>query len=213
MLRNSLPVAVILAMSIVGAAVAADDTEMRLRDALRQAITQQRSMEDELVRLRAKSAETEKIVAALRAQVPANGEKSAQPVPDKAVLDRMEAEFNRRLAAQNDALAKAGETLGKWKAAYQDAANMARSKESERAQLAAQLEGLTQRATTCEAKNAALFNVGKEILERLKNVSVADAISAHEPFVGLKSVEMQNLAQEAEDKLLDQKVSQRESGP
>lgn len=207
---HTLSLSAIFIVVAAGMATAADDTETRLRDALRQAITQQRSMEDELVRLRAKSAEDDKIIGTLKAQLPADGVKARPAGPDKVVLDRLEAEFNRRLATQNDALSKAGETLGKWKDAYQDAANVARSKEKERAQLAAQVDGLTQRATTCESKNAALFNIGLEILERLKNVSVAEALVAHEPFAGLKRVELQNLVQENEDKLLDQKVSQRD---
>ena len=208
MRRSLSPIAVSLAVSafFAGAAGAAEDTEARLRDALRQAITQQRSMEDELVRLRAKAAEDDKIIGTLKAQV-AGGGKPTQPTsPDKAILERMEAEFNRRLAAQNDAIARAAETLDKWKAAYQDAATVARTKEAERAQLAGQTAGLTQRAESCEAKNAALFKVGNDILDRLKNISVAEAMAAHEPFVGTKRVELQNLTQDDEDKLREQKV-------
>lgn len=191
----------IVALMVAGTARADEVTETRLRDALRQAITQQRSMEDELARLKAKSSQDDQVIADLKAQPP----KAA--APDTAILEKMEAEFNRRLAEQHETLARAGETLEKWQAAYEEAAGTARAKEAERAQLAAQAEGLTQRATSCEAKNARLFEAANEILGHLKDISVAEAMAAHEPFVGTKRVELQNLAQDAEDKLLDQKVT------
>lgn len=204
-MRRSLSlVAAFLAVPVLlaGAARADDATEARLRDALRQAITQQRSMEDELARLKAKSAQDDKLIETLKAQPP-----KAAAAPDTAILERMEAEFNRRLASQQETIARAGETLEKWKSAYEQAASMARTKEAERMQLAAQTEGLTQRATACEAKNAKLLEAANEVLDRLKAISVAEAMAAHEPFVGMKRVELQNLAQDAEDKLLDQKAS------
>lgn len=194
-------VAASLAVSVLitGAARADDATETRLRDALRQAITQQRSMEDELARLKAKSAQDDKAIQALQAQ-------PIKAAPDVAILEKMEAEFNRRLAERNEAVARAGETLDKWKAAYEQATNLARAKEEERLQLASQVGGLTERATSCEVKNAKLFEAANEVLDHLKAIDVAEAMAAHEPFVGVKRVELQNLAQDDADKLLDQKV-------
>lgn len=200
----SLVAASLVASALLAGAARADEaTEARLRDALRQAITQQRSMEDELARLRAKSTQDDQTIQALK-MAPAPASKAA---PDTAILERMEAEFNRRLAAQNEAAARASETLDKWKAAYEQAAGVARAKETERVQLAAVVEGLEKRASSCEAKNTALFEAANEVLDRLKNISVAEAMAAHEPFVGTKRVELQNLAQDDEDKLLDQKVT------
>ncbi|MDY0242301.1 MAG: hypothetical protein RBR34_08995 [Rhodospirillaceae bacterium] len=189
----------LLAVALFAAAPAHADeaTETRLRDALRQAITQSRALEDSQAQLQAKLAEAEKQIEALRAQ-------PVKAKPDAAILDAMEAEFNRRLAEQHATIARADETLTKWKGAYQEAASAAQAKEAERAQLAAQLGGFSQRAQSCEAKNAALFDAANEILGKLKNISVADAMAAHEPFVGMKKVELQNLAQDAEDKILDQ---------
>lgn len=189
--------ALALATALPLAAHADEATETRLRDALRQAITQSRALEDSQAQLQAKLAEAEKQIEALRAQ-------PVKAKPDAAILDAMEAEFNRRLAEQHATIARADETLTKWKGAYEEAASAAQAKEAERAQLAAQLGGLSQRAQSCETKNAALFDAANEILDKLKNISVADAMAAHEPFVGLKKVALQNLAQDAEDKILDQ---------
>lgn len=202
-MRRDLSLAVaVFAMSLLslGQAGAADDaTEARLRDALRQAISQNRSLEDNQARLQARIAEQEKQIETLGAK-PAG--------PDKETVERMEAEFNRRLAEQHETAARLGETLEKWKSAYGEAANAARAKETERAQLAALAQGLDKRARSCEAMNEKLFEVGTEILDRYAAMDVADAISAKEPFLGFKRVELQNLVQDYRDKLLDQKVQE-----
>lgn len=202
------PIAALLAVStlLMGPAKAADDTETRLRDALRSAITQTRALEDERAQLLAKNAENERIIQALKAQVDSGAVKPAQATPDRAILERMEVEFNRRLAAQHETLSKAAETLEKWKAAYQEAANMARAKAAEAAQLAGQNTALAQRAEACDAKNMALYKVGSEILDKYAAMDVADALAAKEPFLGFKRVELQNLVQDYQDKLLDQKM-------
>lgn len=202
-----LAVGFLLAGAVPGQA-ADSDTETRLRDALRQAITQQRALEDSQAALQARQSELEKERDALRQQVDTLQKGAQSHGPDKAEGERMAAEFNRRLAAENDQAVHLNETLEKWKAAYNQAAEVARAKEAERAKLAAALEGLDKRATTCEAKNAQLFKVGNEILDHLKDIDVTEAVAAHEPFVGTKRVELQNLAQDEMDKLLDQRAAQ-----
>lgn len=202
--------AAVLLTALAGrGAHADDDTETRLRDALRSAITQVRTLEDERAALQAKQAESDKQIQALQAQVDAlskgGGAKTAKK--DEAAYDQAVAEFNRRLSAQNDAIGKLDGALDKWKAAYNEAVSAARAKEAERAKLATQVGGLTQRATSCEAKNAELFKVGNEILDRYKNVDFGDVLRDREPFIGTSRVKLQNIVQDYEDKLLDQKAT------
>ncbi len=204
---SSLLVPTLLVAGLAGPAAAADDTEARLRDALRQAITQVRSLEDAQAALQARQSELEKDREALRQQVEALS-KGKAAAPDQAQGEAMAAEFNRRLAAENAQAVQLNETLEKWKAAYAQAAEIARAKEAERIRLAGEVEGMGRRATGCEAKNVELFKVGNEILDHLKDIDLAEAMAAHEPFVGLKRVELQNLAQDERDKLLDQKAAQ-----
>jgi chromosome segregation ATPase len=193
------------------------DTEARLREALRSAITQVRSLEDQQAALSAKQAEDGKQNEALRLQVQALekqlGENHDQARPakkndqDQAAYQQAVAEFNQKLSAQNEAIGKMGETLDKWKAAYNEAVAVARAKETERAQLAGKVDGLARQAESCEAKNEALFKIGNEILERYATVGIGEAFGASEPFIGMKRVELQNAAQDYQDKLLDQKAS------
>ena len=200
--------AVLLLVTATGPAWADEAAETRLRDALRQATIQVRTLEDSQAVLQAKQSDLEKERDALRQQVEAlsKGPKGGDPEAARAQGEAMAAEFNRRLAAENEQAAHLNETLEKWKAAYNQAAEVARAKEAERAKLAAETEGLDKRATSCEAKNVELFKVGNEILDHLKDVDVAEAMAAHEPFFGIKKVELQNLAQDYQDKLLDQKA-------
>jgi chromosome segregation ATPase len=178
------------------------DTEARLRDALRSAITQQRSLEDERATLQAKQTESDKQIEALKAQIDelSKGPKKAENTPETD-------ELTRRVAAQGEEITQLNQNLEKWKSAYNEAASVARTKEADRAKLAGDVGGLTQRATGCEAKNAELFKIGNEILGRLERVSFGDVLARNEPFTGIKRVELQNLVQDEQDKLLDQKVA------
>lgn len=191
------------------------DMESQLRDALRSATTQLRELQDAQVAEQAKDAELEKQNDALRQQVAALTQQggtssaaagNAAPQQDHAALQQAVAEFNRKLAAQNQAISQMNDTLDKWKSAYNEAATVARAKEAERAQLATKLDGLTKTATSCAAKNDALFKVGNEILDRYQHMDFGDALGAREPFIGFERVKLQKLVQDYHDKLLDQKV-------
>jgi chromosome segregation ATPase len=212
-----------LVVAASGTARAADpDTETRLRDALRAAIAQVRGLEDERATLLARQTESEKQKELLRQQLDALtaqlAERGGEPArrDDGAATRRAQAqqlayeqavnEFNRRLSAQNDAIGKLGDTLEKWKAAYNEAVGVARAKETERAKLAESVDGLTRKAASCEVKNTELFKIGNDILERYAAMDLGDVLHAREPFIGIKRVELENLMQDYQDKLLDQKA-------
>jgi chromosome segregation ATPase len=204
-------VAVVALALTMRTAIAADeesDPQAKLRDALRNAISQVRGLEDERAALQAKQAESDQAIAALKAQVDTLSKQVAGPdTVKKADFDRMQADDAAKLAAQAQAQAKLNETLEKWKAADKEAVDAAKAKETERALAAGERQLFLKRATICEAKNAQLFAIGTELLNRLKSIGVGDVVGKLEPFVGAKRVELQNLAQDYQDKLLDQKVT------
>lgn len=218
MMRFSFPAmagaALVVTALLPAPAVGTDTTDERLREALRSATIQQRALEDEVTRLQAQNAEYEGKIQTLQGQV------AARVAP--AVVERMEAEFNERLATKNEAIDRLGEhlerfrssigqlteNLEKWKAAYQEAAEVARTKEAARVRLVGENATLSERVTVCEAKNVELFKVGSEILDRYANVDLADTMEIREPFLGFKRVELQNLVQDYHDRLLDQQLTQ-----
>jgi chromosome segregation ATPase len=181
---------------------AENPTEARLRDALRSTTAQLRAAEEEKARAQASEAALAKKVKELEARVAAESRPRGNP--------RAEAELRAALAAKTESAAKAGDALARLarcEAATQEAAEAGSARERERSELAAQIGPLEQRLRTCETRNAALFLTAREILERYEKVGLGDVLATREPFVGSKRVQLENLAQDYMDRLLEAKVS------
>jgi chromosome segregation ATPase len=197
-------------------AEAQSDLEARLRDALRQATAQARTLEDENARLKAQQGQLESQLALLRQQVEAAGSQ-AGATDRSAELERAYRsavdEFNQRLQQERDQVIRSLEAMEKWKAAYGEAAAVARNREAEREQLAGELRAAAESEALCREKNEALFTAGNEILDRWQSTGWADILAAKEPFLGLKRVELENLAQDEADRLLDSRLRAATAAP
>ena len=104
-------------------------------------------------------------------------------------------------------IAEFTEALAKWKTGYQQASEVARAKEDERAKLAAEALVLKRSIADRETKNIALFNISNEILVRFENYALGKALAAREPFIGTTRVKVENLVQGYKDKILDNRIS------
>ncbi|WP_213773057.1 hypothetical protein [Bradyrhizobium sp. dw_78] len=174
------------------------DTETdRLREALRSATAQTRQLEDQRTALQARVADSDREKAAAKAQVDAA--KAEVRDVQKQHREAIE-EFNKRLAERD-------ETLEKWKAAYEEAATVARAKDAERAKFEGEANAYKASAKSCVDKNGKMFKAGNELLHEYKAVTIGDTIVAREPVLGLRRVEIQNQIQTTNDKFLDQKAS------
>ena len=178
--------------------------EARPRAALRSTTSQLRALEDERAGWKAREAEQQRALEALRAQLGA----ARQGAPKGG--DRKRAELDRLLAAQVEEKAeqaaenaRLSQSLAQCQGSTKDAAEAAGK---ERDRLAAENQRLGERVKALEARNAGMYQVGKDILDWLSRVGVGGAIAAREPFLGLKRVELENIAQDYQDKLLEQKV-------
>lgn len=169
----------------------------RLRDALRSAITQSRALEDQRAALQAKVAEADRDKAALRAQIDAA--KAEVKSVEKREREAVE-EFNARLAERDDA-------LDKWKSGYEEAVNVARSKDAERAKFETEANTYKASSKSCAAKNAQLVKIGQELLRDYRQLTIGDIAAAHEPLIGTRRVEILNLLQDSKDRVLDQKAN------
>jgi chromosome segregation ATPase len=186
---------IVLGVALPAVAQAQSETD-RLREALRSATVQLRSLEDQRAALQAKQAEAErqrdllqKQVDGYKAQV-----KDAEQAYQKAVDD-----FNQRLGERDDALEK-------WKAAYEEAATVARAKDAERAKFEGEATALKASNKSCEAKNGQLAKVSGEMLTKLNSTNLLEFFAAREPLIGVKRVELQNMLQDYHDKIQEQKV-------
>ncbi len=188
----------VVAFTLTASSAAHADAESdRLREALRNATAQSRSLEDQRAALQAKltSAEQErerlkKQNDAFRAQV-----KEAEQAYRQAVKD-----FNDRLAERD-------ESLEKWKSAYGEAATVARTRDAERAKFETEVTALRASTKSCVAKNAQLVKVGNDIVRQYEEMNVMEKLWHHEPLFGQKRVDHQNAAQDFRDKIIEQKVN------
>jgi chromosome segregation ATPase len=187
----------LLATAMAGAGARAQSETDRLREALRAATAQSRSLEDQRTALQAKIATAERDAAALKAQIDAA----------KAEVRKIEKEHREAVEEFNQRLAQRDETLEKWKSAYEEAATVARSKDAERAKFESEATAFKASTKSCQAKNVQLVKVGRELLHRYQGVSFGDMVVTSEPLVGVRRVEIQNLLQDYGDKVLDQKVT------
>jgi len=192
---TSIAVLFVAVLSATGARAQSESD--RLREALRQAIAQSRALEDQRASLQARLAEADRKNANLQAQVDAakNDVREAQKQLREAVD-----EFNQRLADRD-------QTLEKWKSAYEEAANVARSKDAERAKFEGESNSYKAVSKACLAKNTQLMKVGRELLHRYEGVYFGDLLAVREPLIGARRVQIQNLLQDYNDKILDQKAS------
>jgi chromosome segregation ATPase len=191
-----------LALLLLAAAVCcgeahADAESDRLREALRNATAQTRQLEDLRTASQAKLADSEREKAALKAQVDAG----------KAEIKKLEKQQREAIEQFNQRLTERDEALDKWKSAYEEAATVARTKDAERAKFEGEATAYKASTKSCLAKNVLLTKVGRELLHRYEDVNFGDMLVAREPLIGEHRARLQNLLQDYNDKLLDQKAT------
>lgn len=168
----------------------------RLREALRSATAQVRSLEDQRTATQAQLAEVTRARDALKADIVVAQAQAKKAEADYRVAVR---EFNERLEERN-------QTLEKWRDAYTEAATVARTKDAERAKFEAEAANFKARTRACTVKNQELVKVGRELLFRYEGVTFGDMVIASEPLIGIRRVQIQNLLQDYGDRVLNQKV-------
>ena len=185
------------------AADAPPEGEARLREALKNATLQFRAVEAERTNLQTAN-------AALAEEKRVLTEKfetlRKQTVAERATDEKAVAALKSQAAAQEAEIARLKETLEKSDVTGKQAAGLAAAQEPERATLAGDVLVLERKVTDRESKNLALFKLGNEILTRYEKFSLGEALAAREPFVGTTRAKLENLVQDYQDKLLDQRA-------
>ena len=205
--RRSIAMAVGILLTLAAThplrAADANNPEARLRELLRNTMLQLRTAETERASLQNAQAENEKQKKVLSDQVEAL---SQQLKTDKETADKTIADLNAKSSRQEADISQLKEALAKWKESQKQAVDLAAAKETQRAKLAADNILLQRRVDDYHSKNLVLFKVGNEVLDRYEKFGLGDALTAREPFVGLTKVKFQNLVQDYQDKLSDQKI-------
>jgi chromosome segregation ATPase len=177
----------------------ADDA--RLKETLRNLTLRLRSSETERNNLLSEKAQFDQEKKTLTARADAL---TKQAAADKEQIDTL----TTKAGAQEKELLETKESLTKWKTAYEQLVATAQKSEAARAKLAGESIVLKRKLEDRERKNAELFKLGNEILTRYEKFGLGEALAAREPFTGLARVKLENLVQDYQDKMTDQKVKQ-----
>ena len=192
-------------------AAEAADPAQKLQAQLRAALLQVRAAQTETSNAQAEKAAAEKKNADLTAKTTDLEKRletlAKQSNADKAAADETIAKLNTRITALDKLIGQYKEALEKCKTDYQQAAGLARSKEEERAKLAAEILVHQRTIADRERKNIALFNTAIEILDRFQNYALGKALQAREPFIGTTRVKVENLVQGYKDRILDNRIA------
>ena len=200
-------IAAMLAMAFTAGNLRAADqpnpTEVRLREALRNTMLQLRTAQNDNAALQAAKSELERKNKELDAQIKQLTKNIAD---DKDASDKKIASLEANLASQAAEITKLKENLAQTQGKLNETDALAKSKEAERARLAADVIVFNRTVADQKTKNAELYKLGREILLRYEQFGLGDVIGAKEPFVGTKRVKLETYVQDFQDKLTDQKV-------
>lgn len=189
----------VTAFALADVALADTQTEARLREALRTATTQLRALEDERARWQASEAEQKKEIESLKQQLAAASSKAR----DKAAS----AEWKKRVEQQTEENAKLAKSLSECQAAQRTAGEAAAAKDEELARAQQTLTSSGQRLASCEEKNARLYQLTSDFVERFSHMGFGDGLASMvEPLFGSRRVQLENFAQDLQDRLSEQKV-------
>jgi chromosome segregation ATPase len=180
-----------------------NQAEMKMRETIRNTMVQLRDANAKLATVQAAQAEAEEKVKELQGQLEELTKKSSA---EKKAANETIDDLKTKLAASELQVNHLTESLGKWKLGYAKLADYAKATEGKRAELASKIILLDRRIADQQVKNAEMYRLGNEVLDRYAQFGLGTAISAREPFVGVTKVKFQNLVQDYQNKLTDQTI-------
>lgn len=195
-----------LVLSVVGMVWAsqsmADPVVDRMRDQLRQTVTQMRQLEDENLALKAKLANASAAPAAPVVKV-VNKDNSAELLKLRGNAQR-EQERASALQKKVDELSQQNQQMQAY--ITQVKGVLANQQQSvlvlnEKTTLAEKNQKL------CEQSNQALVDMSQEILKKYQQQNLWQAMRKHEPLLGLYQVKIENILQAYQQKIADADVS------
>jgi DNA repair exonuclease SbcCD ATPase subunit len=174
-----------------------------MRETIRNTMIQLRDANAKLATVQAAQAEAEEKVKELQVQLEELTKKSSA---EKKAANETIDDLKTKLAASELQVNHLTESLGKWKLGYAKLADYAKATEGKRAEIASKIILLDRRIADQQLKNAEMYRLGNEVLDRYAQFGLGTAFSAREPFVGVTKVKFQNLVQDYQNKLTDQTI-------
>ena len=196
--------ALLAAMVLPAVSAAQDSVEDRMRDALRQAVTEMRAAQDQAAQAQADLAHAQADKAALQAQLDAAVAKlSAEPAKPAARPEET-ATLQARLRAAEAQAASVQQQASRLQSGYQEMAVMAREREGARNAAAAGLKQTAAALEACKAANTKLIGVAEDVLHLYESQSFRSLLlKSYEPLLGLARVKLENTVDAYDDKIRD----------
>lgn len=185
------------------AADQAGAAEAKLRESLRATMLQLRNAEAERANLQAAQAELDTKNKTLTEQI---ATLTKQAASNQAEADKTIADLKTKVDERDREIGELRVTLDKWKTDHKMVSDVARTKESQRAKLSEKAIVLERQVVDQQRRNASMYKLGTEILDRYEKFGLGTALTAREPFVGLTRVKFENLIQDYGDKLADERI-------
>jgi DNA repair exonuclease SbcCD ATPase subunit len=204
MTRQALIACILVPLVVLsGRATAATDSEVeQLRQQLRSTVLQLRELQDQQAAAAAPQAAPGPDTTALNAKLTAvegqlrAARRSAGAVASlQASLTKAQAD-NTALTA---AAASSASELEKYKSAYDQSTEAARALAVERDRLKVQFDLSVKVGAACQAKNTRLIAFAESLIDASRKVGFGQVLAAREPILGLRRVQLENIAQERED--------------
>lgn len=185
------------------AAEKADPAMLKMREAVKNSMIQLRDTNAKLATAQAAQAEAEDKVKELQGKLEELTKKSAS---EKKLANETIDDLRTKLANSEMMGNHLTESLTKWKQGYAKLADYAKATEGKRAEFASKCILLERRIADQQVRNAEMYRLANEVLDRYAQFGLGTAISAREPFVGVTKVKFQNLVQDYQNKLADQTI-------
>jgi hypothetical protein len=200
----------VFATPVIQAADQAGAAEAKLRESLRGTMLQLRNAETERANLQAAKTELEAKNKELTDQAAAM---SKQTAANQAEADKTIADLKTKVDERDREIGGLRVELDKSRTDHKAMTDLAKKKEGQRAQLAEKLIVLERQVADQQRRNASMYKLGIEILDRYEKFGLGTALTAREPFVGLTRVKFENLIQDYGDKLADERIKPQPQTP
>ena len=187
---------------------AGNPAEQKMRETIRNTMIQLRDANAKLALAQTAQAESDEKVKDLQGQLDALTKKTTT---EKKAADQTIDDLKTKLSSSDMQVTHLTESLAKWKQGYAKLADYAKATEGKRAELASKIIQLERRIQEQQAKNAEMYRLANEVLDRYAQFGLGTAISAREPFVGIAKVKFQTLLQDFQTKLTDQTIRHDET--
>jgi septal ring factor EnvC (AmiA/AmiB activator) len=190
----------------------------REREAIRRMQQQLSKTQTDLAAAQREKGEIEQKLKAAEAELAKLQGQARKSASALGAAGKENAELRGKLAATEDKLKETAQQLqhqtSRLQRELQDAQSAAQKSDAEaqrkQSDLQTALEKETDRAKTCEEKNAKLYSVTMDLVAKYKQTRGAwERLLLAEPFTGLKSVEVENLLEEMRDRAADAKIEQK----